>query len=617
MKLKYLIISLLSFYSGAINAQWVYSHVGKQYLGSGQFTGTSNNAIADEYFSVPEGVCFDNNARLWITDQHNITVIDGSRSLLRGGFVGDPNEPGSIGIDDGIGIVSRFSSPTGLYAHPSTNDIYICDRDNSLIRKASKYVNVSNGTVVGTYAGNYSFEGDNVDGAIADAYFANPQDIVINSKGYMVVTDFQTDCIRLIKGGYVYTIAGSPKNYGDAIGKGSTARFYAPSGLFLENDSMVLVADRNNRKIKRLNINSGEVTNVITSGLDMPTDMVSINGKLFIADGNCIRIWDGSNLSIYAGSATQAGYQDGTAKSALFNTLGLMTYKPQDECIYVVDQGNNNIRKVSFVDAPVVDFAANHTSCNVNQIIEIKSATSNANKFSYTITPASYSLVTGSSLSNSTIYVKFTSTGTYTVSLTASNAATGVTVTKNNYINVSNVSGFKPVADFAANKVETLKDSFIYLYDLSENVPTSWVWTISPKTYIHQSGFDAGSPVTSLKFLALGKYSISLDATNAQGTSNASKSQYINVVSQLAFDEILRNNQENWILAPNPASNFVQIIGTSVQSVTLFDATGRLISTGDLNNQVLDIQSVTTGTYYLLIKTSDNRSVAKMLMIQK
>ncbi len=617
MKFKYLIFSLLASFSSTVNAQWVYTHVGKQYLGTGQFTGMSNNAIADEYFSLPEGVCIDNNARLWITDQHNITVIDGSRSLLRGGFVGDPNEPGSIGIDDGIGIVSRFSSPTGLCAHPSTNDIYICDRDNSLIRKASKYVNVSNGTVVTTYAGNYSFVGDNVDGAVTDAYFANPQDIVINSKGYMVVTDFQTDCIRLIKGGYVYTIAGSPNNYGDAIGKGSTARFYAPNGLYLENDSMVLVADKNNKKIKRLNINSGEVTNVITSGLDMPTDMVVINGKMFIADGNCIRIWDGSNLSIYAGSATQAGYQDGSAKSSLFNTLGLMTYKSQDECIYVVDQGNNTIRKVSFVDAPVVSFEANHTSCNVNQIIEIKSSTSNANKFSYTITPSSYSLVGNSSLTDPTVYVKFSTTGTYTVSLTASNAATGVTVTKNNYINVSNVTGFKPVADFAANKVETLKDSVVYMYDLSENTPTTFAWTFSPNTVSFANGTSSSSQLPAVKFLALGKYTVTLDATNPQGTSSLTKTQYINVVSQLSINEILRNSQENWILAPNPANNFVQIIGSDIASVSLFDASGKLIVAADLINNRLDLQSVANGTYYLLIKTTNNQTVAKVLMIQK
>ena len=598
------------------NAQTVSTVLGKQYQGSGQFTGQSNVAALDELLSLPEGVCVDNNGKLFVSDQHNLCVLDGGRSIGRGGFMGDPNEAGAIGTDDGTGIVSRFSSPTGIAAHPSTNDIFICDRDNGMIRKSSKFVNVSNPAVVSWIAGIYSFEGDHKDGAAANAYFASPQDIEINSGGVIVISDFGNDCIRLIKSGIVSTVAGLAKTSGDATGKGTAARFDAPYGIGLENDSLVLIADRNNRKIKRLNINSGVVTNVVTSGLDMPTDVISAKGKIYIADGNCIRVWDGSSLKVYVGSAVQAGYKDGTGSGILFNTINHLTYRKSDESIYAVDMGNNVLRKITLVDAPTPSFVANNTTPVVNQTVEIKSTSTNTTSQTWSITPSNYSLKAGSVLTDKVIYVAFPATGTFTVSLTAANVSSSEILTKSNYISVSNITTVKPTADFTADKTNVFKDETIRLVDLSSNSPTSYKWTISPNTVTFLNGTTATSQFPVIQCNALGSYTVSLEANNANGTGTVTKNQYINcAVNNINFLEL--NSELAIAVFPNPATSLATLKGVeSIKSIRLFNAVGQEFFINYENNN-LDISSLCNGIYYFVGSDVTSRVFRGKVMIVK
>ncbi len=598
------------------NAQTVSTVLGKQYQGSGQFTGQSNVAALDELLSLPEGVCVDNNGKLFVSDQHNLCVLDGGRSIGRGGFMGDPNEAGAVGTDDGTGIVSRFSSPTGIAAHPSTNDIFVCDRDNGMIRKSSKFVNISNPAVVSWIAGIYSFEGDHKDGAAASAYFASPQDIEINSSGVIVISDFGNDCIRLIKSGIVSTIAGLAKTSGDATGKGTAARFDAPYGIGLENDSTVLIADRNNRKIKRLNINSGMVTNVVTTGLDMPTDVVVAKGKIYIADGNCIRVWDGTTLKLYVGSNVQAGYKDGTGSGILFNTINHITYRQSDESIYAVDMGNNVLRKITLVDAPIPSFVANNTTPVVNQTVEIKSTSTNTTSQTWSITPANYSLKAGSTLTDKVIYVAFPATGTFTVALTATNVSSSEVLTKSNYISVSNITNVKPTADFTADKTNVLKDETIRLVDLSSNSPTAYKWTITPNTVTYLNGTSATSQFPVIQCNALGSYSVSLEASNANGTGGNTKNQYINCVTNNI--EILERGTDFTVsVLPNPATSMATLKGVeSIKSIQLFNSLGQEFFIKYENN-MLDVSTLSNGIYYFCGADQSSQVFRGKVMIVK
>ncbi|MDA1182873.1 MAG: hypothetical protein O3B82_04675, partial [Bacteroidetes bacterium] len=89
-KLQILFLAIL--FSLNASSQNVTTYAGKQYLGSGDFNSTSSNLLLEELFSIPMGICADNNNRLWVTDQHNVMILNGPYSLIRGGFLGDPNE---------------------------------------------------------------------------------------------------------------------------------------------------------------------------------------------------------------------------------------------------------------------------------------------------------------------------------------------------------------------------------------------------------------------------------------------------------------------------------------------------------------------------------------------
>ncbi len=116
----------------------------------------------------------------------------------------------------------------------------------------------------------------------------------------------------------------------------------------------------------------------------------------------------------------------------------------------------------------------------------------------------------------------YTSQGTFTVSLTATNASGSDNETKTNYINV--LAPQPPVANFTASSTSIVVGGSVTFTDTSTNTPTSWSWT-----------FEGGTPATStaqnptVTYNTIGTYDVSLTATNAQGSDNETKVDYINV----------------------------------------------------------------------------------------
>jgi PKD repeat protein len=589
--------------SASLMSQNVSTYAGKQYLGSGDYNATSNNNLLDELFSYPLGIAIDKNNRMWTTDQHNVMILDGSLSRIRGGFLGDPNEPGAIGIDNGTGTVSRFNTPQGVEVNKNTNDVYIVDTDNALIRKGTQFVNVSNGTVFSTVAGNYSFAGDHVDGLTTAAYFNTPTDIAINSTGEMYICDFGNEVIRKISAGRVTTIAGKPKTSGDAIG--TDARFYAPTGIFLESDDYMLIADRNNKKIKRLNLKTNEVTNVITSGLNMPSDVVAVNGRIFIADQYCIKVFDGTTLKVYAGQEAEMGYTDGAASSAKFGLINLFAYRKADSAFYICDQVNNVIRRLTLQDPPTVDFVANKTAVNVNQTVALTSNCTRTTSYTWSITPSSYTLQSGSKLSDKNLYVSFNSTGSYTITLLGANSSDKVTTTKQNYINVSSTSNLKPTCDFVADALTPNTVQTVRLFDLSDNTPTSWLWTITPTTYTLMNSTTTTSKNMDVKFNAFGLYAVTLKVTNATGTDQKAKTGYINVVANSNRSIEAANTIT---VFPNPATDKITVKGLhAMKQVILTSVNGQVIAPAFEEN-IIDLSGVSAGVYFATI-TDQNGGV--------
>ena len=569
-----LVFAAFAAVGAALQAQTVSTYIGLQYLGSGSYLSTPNNKLNTEKFSRPQGLAIDNNGLLYITDEHNVILVQDSNTRIRAGYLGDPNDPGAIGTDDGTGTVSRFFAPAGM-AVSSANDLYVCDRFNHTIRKVTKFVNASNGQIVSTYAGKASFTGGHKDGTLGAALFNEPADCVFDGSGNLIVVDFFNDCIRKVTSNLVSTLCGSPGNTGSNNGTGSAARFYAPSGLCLESSNTILVADKNNDAIRRVNLSTGEVTTVLNTGISSPNDVVVVGNSIFIIENTCIKVYNGTSVSLFCGNATAAGYANATGNQARFEQLRQAVYSVANNCLYVTDEGNNVIRKVTLNPAPTVDFSATPTSATVGQTVAIKENTQFGETFTWSITPANYTLLNGSTLNSKTVYLAFTTSGTYSVTLTAGNASGSNQATKNNYINVSNIAGVAPVANFIADKTSAAVNEEINLIDQSSNNPTAWSWTIAPSTFTYEGGTTSSSRFPKVKFTAAGIYSVSLTASNSVGPNTSNKNNYITIGGSTSIADF---NPLQIGIFPNPASDKIQvsISGSSgASTLRLFTLDGR------------------------------------------
>ena len=148
---------------------------------------------------------------------------------------------------------------------------------------------------------------------------------------------------------------------GFSDGSSQTAQFNLASGVAVNSQGILFVADENNNRIRRIALDSSVSTFAgtgtpgyvdgpgATAQFNFPTDVaVDGQGNLIVADiGNhCIRkITPAGIVSTIAGDGTP-GYLDGNVSAAKF-------YWPVAVCvdasgnIYVSDQGNNRIRKIS------------------------------------------------------------------------------------------------------------------------------------------------------------------------------------------------------------------------------------------------------------------------------
>lgn len=84
--------------------------------------------------------------------------------------------------------------------------------------------------------------------------------------------------------------------------------------------------------------------------------------------------------------------------------------------------------------------------------------------------------------------------------------------------------------DFSVSSTESCINSTVELNDMSTNIPTSWIWLLSPATgFNFVNGTNANSENPEIEFTQVGVYSIQLTAFNENGSYVLLKPDYIQV----------------------------------------------------------------------------------------
>jgi len=255
-------------------------------------------------FVTPSGniyVADSGNHRIRLIANGNITTIAGT------------GEAGASG-DNGAAIEAQLSAPTQLFVTGNGDSVFVADTGNHRIR-------VITGSTISTVAGTGTagFFGD--DSLAVKAQLDGPSGVFSDStSGRLYIADTNNHRIRYVSSDRkMHALAGSSlPNYGGDGGAPEDAGLAFPRGLFADAEGNLYVADTFNQRVRRINAR-GNVTTITGDGIfgyagdggpanhaqvRSPVDVtVDSLGQILIADrdNHRIRRIDPDNSAVQAG----------------------------------------------------------------------------------------------------------------------------------------------------------------------------------------------------------------------------------------------------------------------------------------------------------------------------
>jgi sugar lactone lactonase YvrE len=278
--------------------------------GSFGFSGDGGPATSAQ-LNFPASVAVDSVGNLYFSDSANNRI----RKVTPAGTISTVAGNGTAGFsgDGGPATAAQLNSPFGV-AIDLVGNLYIADPNNDRIRK------VTAAGVINTVAGNgiFGFSGDG--GPATSARLGSPPGVAVDSEGNLYIADQFNHCIRKVTPAAVISTVvgnGSAGFSGDG-GPATSAKLNAPSGVAVDSAGNLYIADRGNYRVRR----------VMASGV----------------------------ISTVAGNGT-VGYS-GDGGPATLAQMGFPTSVAADPAnnLYIADQSNHVVRKVTFAIASEVFF---------------------------------------------------------------------------------------------------------------------------------------------------------------------------------------------------------------------------------------------------------------------
>jgi len=273
--------------------------------------GSTDGTGSGAQFNSPGGVAVDISGNVYVADTNNHAIRKVTPAGVVTTLAGDPS---NFALADGTGAAAQFHSPSGVALDASGN-VYVADTGNHAIRRVSPL------GVVTTIAGNGN--PGNANGTGTAAQFNNPTAVAVDSSGNILIADTGSHTIRkMTPGGVVTTIAGLTGFPGSQ--EGANPLFRSPQGITTDAAGNIYVADTGNHTLRKISP-SGQTTTIggsaLVSGSAEGTTLARFNQPVGIAVdayGN-LRVSD-ANHRISLGTAT---LEISTASPLASGTMGI------------------------------------------------------------------------------------------------------------------------------------------------------------------------------------------------------------------------------------------------------------------------------------------------------
>ncbi|MFL0251443.1 hypothetical protein ACJDT4_13565 [Clostridium neuense] len=187
----------------------------------------------------PSILALDHSGNVYVPSNCLIRKIDVSTGIISrfAGSVVDAPYGGYRG-DNGASINAALNYPQGV-ATDKQNNIYIADTNNNRVRK----IDAATGNI-STIAGNgtQAYGGDG--GSAVNAKLNYPSGVAVDNEGNLYIADFYNNAIRKVDAvtGNISTIAGNGYVTGGYSGDGGlavNAKLYQPSAVAVDNDNNI------------------------------------------------------------------------------------------------------------------------------------------------------------------------------------------------------------------------------------------------------------------------------------------------------------------------------------------------------------------------------------------
>ncbi len=292
----------------------------------GAVNGTGGAAL----FAYPAGITADTAGNIYVAEQNNSAIRQITPAGVVTTFAGAMAHAASI---DGTGTGADFNFPSGM-AMDASGNLWVTETSNDAIRKATPAGVVTSQQIAATGA----------------TYGIGPG-VAFDGKGNLYVINQVNQIAKFTPGGVLSTLPGS-------------SSLQIPKGLAVDNLGNVYVSDIWHNNVHIITPNglvsvlagsatfvSGSTDGTGTAALfNTPTGLaVDGEGNVYVADsGNSTirKITQAGVVTTLAGTAGVEGSADGTGATASFNNPSALALDGTGN-LYVADFGNNLVRKIT------------------------------------------------------------------------------------------------------------------------------------------------------------------------------------------------------------------------------------------------------------------------------